>query len=276
MAVDDRLRQPGRAGGEENVERMRERDRVEPSGQGSAAARPTTARPVARVGASRVRRVDPRARATAGPRGPRRPAPAGRCACHRSGSRRSRFGDSAPVAPAGRGRCAARTRKRRWPRSRRGSRWRGRPRASPGCSGGTRRLSRRGRHRVAAGRPAAEPPARAARRRSARTGPASASARGQRSCRRPRPAPPRALRNSVQRRGTTPPPGMASDAEHPLVRRVRPHLEEVPQRAPEALEVGDRPAVGGVVVGECESALRLQPVEVATDLARVNRHPRAA
>ena len=54
--------------------------------------------------------------------------------------------------------------------------------------------------------------------------------------------------------------------EHPLVRRVRPDLEEVPERRPEALEVVDRPPVERAVVREGEAALAFQPVEVAPDL----------
>ena len=48
--------------------------------------------------------------------------------------------------------------------------------------------------------------------------------------------------------------------EHPLVRRVRANLEVVPERAPEAFEVADRPAVKLVVAGEVEPALVLQPL----------------
>ena len=55
-------------------------------------------------------------------------------------------------------------------------------------------------------------------------------------------------------------------AEHALVRRVRADLEEVPDRAPEPFEVGHRPAVELVVVGEVEAALGAEPVEVPADL----------
>ena len=61
--------------------------------------------------------------------------------------------------------------------------------------------------------------------------------------------------------------GHGVGCQHPLVRCVRPDLEEVPERAPEALEIRDRPAVEVVVVAEREPALRLEPVEVAADLA---------
>ena len=54
--------------------------------------------------------------------------------------------------------------------------------------------------------------------------------------------------------------------EHALVRRVRADLEVLPDRRPEALEVGDRPAPQGVVVVEVEAALAAQPVQVAPDL----------
>ena len=187
VPVDDRLRQPGRAGGEEHVQRVGERDGVE-------LERPRLGEelvPAERVRAAR-RRGRPRtgrgrrARATAAPRGPRPPARGGRRPCRRSGSRRSRGGPSARAGPAGRGRCAARTRRRRSPRSRRGWRWRGTRRASRGCSAGTRRPGRPGRRRAAAAPRAPAPPARAARRRSARTGRASASGRGPRPCRGPR------------------------------------------------------------------------------------------
>ena len=54
--------------------------------------------------------------------------------------------------------------------------------------------------------------------------------------------------------------------EHTLVGRLRPDLEEVPERAPEALEIRDRPAMEIVVVVEGEPALDHEPVEVAADL----------
>ena len=47
--------------------------------------------------------------------------------------------------------------------------------------------------------------------------------------------------------------------EHPLVRRMRANLEEVPERAPEALEIADRPLMERVIVGEVEPPLVLQP-----------------
>ena len=63
-------------------------------------------------------------------------------------------------------------------------------------------------------------------------------------------------------------------AEHALVRRVRADLEEVPDGSPEPFEVGHRPAVELVVVGEVEAALGAEPIQVAADLgpcARVRR-----
>ena len=60
--------------------------------------------------------------------------------------------------------------------------------------------------------------------------------------------------------------GHLARAEHALVRRVRADLEVVPDRRPEALEVGDRPAPERVVVREVEAALAAQPLEVAADL----------
>ena len=53
--------------------------------------------------------------------------------------------------------------------------------------------------------------------------------------------------------------------EHTLVRRVRADLEEVPDRSPEALEVGDRPLPQLVVAGEVETPLVAQPLEVAAE-----------
>ena len=60
--------------------------------------------------------------------------------------------------------------------------------------------------------------------------------------------------------------GHGVGGEHPLVRRRRPDLEEVPERAPEAFEVRDRPAMEVVVVGEREPTA-LEPVEVPAHLA---------
>ncbi len=55
-------------------------------------------------------------------------------------------------------------------------------------------------------------------------------------------------------------------AQHAFVRRVRADLEEVPERAPEALEIGHRPAVKLVVAGERETALVLEPLEQPAEL----------
>ena len=49
--------------------------------------------------------------------------------------------------------------------------------------------------------------------------------------------------------------GHLARAEHALVRGVRADLEELPDRRPEALEVGDRPAPQLVVAREVEAAL---------------------
>ena len=57
-------------------------------------------------------------------------------------------------------------------------------------------------------------------------------------------------------------------AQHPLVAAVGPHLEEVPDRPPEALEVVDRPPPELLVAVEPQPALALQP-------AHVLGHPRA-
>src|SRR4029078_3648178 len=48
-------------------------------------------------------------------------------------------------------------------------------------------------------------------------------------------------------------------AEDALVRHARPDPEEVPQRGPEALEVGDRPLPELVVAREVEAALAPEP-----------------
>ncbi len=55
-------------------------------------------------------------------------------------------------------------------------------------------------------------------------------------------------------------------AEHPLVRGVRADSEVVPDRGPEALEVGHRPAPELVVAREVEPALGAQPLDVAAHL----------
>jgi hypothetical protein len=60
--------------------------------------------------------------------------------------------------------------------------------------------------------------------------------------------------------------GHLARAEHPLVRGVRADLVEVPDRGPEGLEVGDRPAPELLVAGEVESALAAQPLEIAPEL----------
>ena len=62
--------------------------------------------------------------------------------------------------------------------------------------------------------------------------------------------------------------------EHPFVRRRRLDLEEIPERPPEALEVGDRPLVELGIPRKGEAALGLEPGEVPADLgplARVRR-----
>ena len=63
--------------------------------------------------------------------------------------------------------------------------------------------------------------------------------------------------------------GHLARAEHALVGRVRAHAEEVPDRAPEALEVVDRPSPQRVVVREVVPALVAQPVQIAPDLGRL-------
>ena len=60
-------------------------------------------------------------------------------------------------------------------------------------------------------------------------------------------------------------PGHRTPAEHALVRHRRPDIEEVPDRAPEALEIGDRPAPQRFVVGELQAALALKPRQERRD-----------
>ena len=55
-------------------------------------------------------------------------------------------------------------------------------------------------------------------------------------------------------------------AEHPLVRGVRADAEVVPDRGPEALDVGHRPAPELVVAREVEPALETQPLDVPAHL----------
>jgi len=62
--------------------------------------------------------------------------------------------------------------------------------------------------------------------------------------------------------------------EHALVRLVCLNREKVPERAPEGLELVDRPAPELVVAGEVERPLALQPAEVTRKLrvlARIRR-----
>ncbi len=190
VAVDDRLRQPGGARREQHVERVVERDRLELERTGlGRPRRPRRRSRAARRRRRRGRARGRRARASAARRGSRRPRRGGRSACRRSGSRRSPAAPSARRCRSGRSRCAGRTRARRWPRPRRGWPWRGRRRASRGCSGGTRRRGRPGRRPAAAGPRGRRPPARAGRGRSARRARASARSPARRPRRGPRRAP---------------------------------------------------------------------------------------
>src|SRR5439155_25502734 len=54
-----------------------------------------------------------------------------------------------------------------------------------------------------------------------------------------------------------------------LVRSVRLHLEEVPDRRPESRQIVDRPAPQVFVGREREPPLTLEPGEVAADLGRL-------
>ncbi len=60
-------------------------------------------------------------------------------------------------------------------------------------------------------------------------------------------------------------PGHRTPAEHALVRHRGADVEEVPDRAPEALEVGDRPAPQRLVVGERQAALAFEPRQERRD-----------
>ena len=60
--------------------------------------------------------------------------------------------------------------------------------------------------------------------------------------------------------------GHLARSEHALVRHVRADFEEVPDRAPEPLEIGDGPAVELLVACEVVSALVPQPLDEAAEL----------
>ena len=162
VAVNDRLREAGRARGEEHVERVRERQRLELERPfvGEKLA-PRRERRRARAPGTEPRR---RPRGSAARRGPRPPARAGRRAARPTCSPQRQAAASARAGRGGRGRCARRTRAGTSPRSRRGWRRRGTRRASPGCSAGTQPPGRPRRSRAAADRHGHAPPARGARR----------------------------------------------------------------------------------------------------------------
>ena len=65
--------------------------------------------------------------------------------------------------------------------------------------------------------------------------------------------------------------GHLARSEHPLVGCVRADLVEVPDRRPERLEIGDRPAPELLVAGEVEAALAAQPLEIAAELEALAR-----
>ena len=153
MPVDDRLRQAGRARREQHVQRVVEGQRVERKRPArSRAGRPTRQRPAARRPRHRRRERGRRCGARAARLAPPPPTGGGLRACRRTGSRRranSTVGSSWPRrlstlrGPNSAGRS---------PRPRQGWPQRGRRRASPGRSGGTRRRGRRARRRAPAGR----------------------------------------------------------------------------------------------------------------------------
>ena len=174
VAVHDRLRLAGGAGGEQHAQRVGERHRVERElAPGSARSSLHGDRVGQRVRA--VGHVHDVLDGRAARRGSRPPARGGRRPCCRSRSRRPPAGPSARSGRTGRPRCAHRTPARSSPTPRPGWRWRGRRPASRGCSAGRPPPGRPGRRRAAAARRGPGRPGRAAAPRSARRGRGSAS-----------------------------------------------------------------------------------------------------
>ena len=138
VAVHDRLRQPGGARAEQHVQRVVERAPA----RTSSGASPVGEQRRGQVGAA-VGPVAPSRYGTCDDVAQRRQrgddrVDLGRAVdrpCRRSGSRRRRAARSARSGRTGRSPSARRTRARSSTRPRRATRWRGRRRASRGCSG---------------------------------------------------------------------------------------------------------------------------------------------
>ena len=162
VAVDDRLRQPGGARGEQHVERVVERDLVE--GQLPGLGEQLVPRHRVGHGVRPVVQPDdvPDARQPLADRG--QLVALVDLLGRRTGTTRRRAAPSARAGRGGRRRCARRTPARTPPRRRPGSRRPGTPRSSRGRAAGTRRPGRRAPRRGAAGRRGRVPPGHAARR----------------------------------------------------------------------------------------------------------------
>ena len=273
MAVHDRLRQPRRARREEHIQRVRERQRARTrAAPARPVARPSRPRPEGcRRRRPRRERARPSAAKAAAP-GRRPPVRGGRRACRRSGSRRppaERSGSSWPSllitlrVPNSGGHVAQI-----------GAEARGREEGDERL----RDVREIGDDAVAGAD--AEPLQARARSRDLLAQVAERQldrARGTAIGRRPRRSRVSSSRPSMcsaklsRAPGNHSAPGMLPRPEHPLVRRVRANLEEVPERAPEAFEVADRPAMKLLVAGKVEPALGPQPDHVAPELEPLAR-----
>ena len=267
VPVDDGLRRPVGPGREQHEQRVVEGDRLERERPGLGEQLVPGERVRNRVLA--VGDVDDVAQGREGRRGSSPPRRGGRPSGRGSRTRRPSAAPRARAARGGRRRCARRARARSSPRPLRDSPSPRTPPASRGCSAGRRRRGRPGRRRAARGRLARAPPARGGPRTRARPARASGSARRS----RPAPAssswPIRCSAKFSRAPGNHDRAGHRVGGEDGAVRGVRLHLEELPDRRPEAGEVVDRPAPQLVVVREREPALALEPGEVAPDLGRL-------
>ena len=267
MAVHDRLRPARRPRREQHEQRVVERDREE-------LERPRLGEQLVpgeriRNGVLAVGDVRRRGAASGGRRGSSPARRDGRSSGRGSRSRRPR---AAPWARAGRGgrrRCGRRARARSSPRPPRGSPRRRTPPGSRGCSACRRRPGRRG------GRRACARPARA--RATCSRKPANVSSDGSRVWERETTATRSAsssradqVLGEIQARAGEPRGARhRRGGEDGAVRRVRLHLEELPDRRPERRQVVDRPAPQLLVAREGEPALALEPGEIAPDLGRL-------
>ncbi len=202
MAVHDRLGLPGRAGGEQHVQRVVERHRLELQGAPASASSEVRPGDCALEGcADRTARAR-RAEGTGSGSGSRQPRCGGRPACRRRCIPPPRTSSLARSERICRRRCEHRTPGRSWPRSRPGSRWQGRPRAPRDSWAGSRRPDRHAGRRACSGRREPGVPAPRAHRRSAARAAASASTRSRQSYRHLRARRSSALRSSEWRPGT--------------------------------------------------------------------------